>query len=132
VSRVGRWCAIGAVVMGAITLAAWNLGADPSIADGVPEGRQLFHAKGCSGCHAGPESSPDFTIGFPSLAGAPAWAGSRRPGMTDEEYLRESIASPGACISPAFRPGGGPTTGMPQLRLTAAEIDALVGFLLHH
>ena len=69
--------------------------------------------------------------GFPSLADAPAWAGERRQGMTAEEYLRESIASPGAFISPAFRPGGGPTTGMPQLRLAADEIDALVEFLLH-
>ena len=130
-SRIGRWCAIGAVLMGAITLATWNIGADRSVADGAPEGRQLFHAKGCSGCHAGPESSPDLMTGFPSLADAPAWAGKRRQGMTAEEYLRESIASPGVFISPAFQPGGGPTTGMPQLRLAAAEIDALVEFLLH-
>ena len=44
-------------------------------------------------------------------------------------YLAESMRRPDAFISPAWR-GGGPTTAMPQLDLTDAEIDALVDYLL--
>jgi hypothetical protein len=72
-----------------------------------------------------------FGSGFPSLAEAPSWAGERRPGLSAEDYLTESMAAPGVFISPEFSRGqSGPTTGMPQLRLTSEEIDALVVYLL--
>ncbi|MET0908164.1 MAG: cytochrome c, partial [Ilumatobacteraceae bacterium] len=95
------------------------------------DGAQLFQAKGCSSCHAGPGSPATFESGFPSLANATDWAGDRRPGVSAEAYLTESIAAPGVFISPEFHPGqSGPTTGMPALTLSAAEIDALVTYLL--
>jgi hypothetical protein len=50
--------------------------------------------------------------------------------MTAEDYLAESMANPAAFISPAFVGGSGPSTAMPRLALSAAEIDALVGYLL--
>ena len=132
-SPIGRACAIGAVVLAAITVATWERGeqqasVDTAPVDGDPDGAQLFRAKGCAACHAGPESTPAFDE-FPSLADAPSWAGARRQGLTAEEYIAESIRDPGAFISPAWV-GGGPVRAMPQLGLTDAEIAAIVEYLL--
>jgi hypothetical protein len=49
--------------------------------------------------------------------------------MSAEEYLAESIREPYVFISPAFR-AGGPTTAMPMLDVSDAEVDALVNYLL--
>ena len=71
--------------------------------------------------------------GIPSLADAAAWADDRRTNLGAQDYLTESIAAPGVFISPVFQPGqSGPTTAMPQLRLSSEEIDALVAYLLEH
>ncbi len=66
----------------------------------------------------------------PSLFAAPQWAGSRREGMTAEEYMKESIRTPSVFISPAAESGGpaGPT--MPTLTLTDDEIEALADYVL--
>jgi mono/diheme cytochrome c family protein len=130
VSLVGRWCGIAAIALGALTVATWDRGDDPASAEPQLDGAQLFQVKGCASCHAGPGSTTQFGDSFPSLADAPSWAGERRPGMTAEEYLAESMTTPSAFISPAFAGGVGPTTAMPQLRLTTAEVDALVAHLL--
>ena len=66
---------------------------------------------------------------FPSLAAASSWAGSRRAGLSAEEYLDESIREPWAFISPEFD-ASGPTAAMPELGLSDAERDAVVSFLL--
>ncbi len=130
-TRLGRWSAIAAIVLGAVTVLTWRRGEDRGAAAGpMLDGSQLFHAKGCSSCHAGPSSSAAFSNGVPSLADAAAWAGDRREGMSAEDYLAESMRSPSAFISPAFAGGVGPMTAMPLLRLSDAEIDALVEYLL--
>ncbi len=130
-SRLGQWAATGAATLGLITVATWNLGGLSSAADPQLDGGQLFQAKGCATCHTGPDTTASFDAGFPSLANAPDWAGARRPGLTASEYLTESIAAPGVFISPDFRAGqAGPTTAMPQLRLTSEQIDSLVDYLL--
>ncbi len=67
---------------------------------------------------------------FPRSPTASSWAGSRRPGLSAEEYLDESIREPWAFISPEFHASGGPTTAMPELGLSDAERDAVVAFLL--
>jgi mono/diheme cytochrome c family protein len=132
VSPVGRACAICAVVLAVITIATWDRGEGETVADGpttvVADGAQLFRAKGCASCHDGPDSTAQ-SVDFPSLADAPSWAGDRRTGMSAAAYIAQSIREPGAFISPAWV-GGGPTTAMPQLGLTEAEIDAIVGYLL--
>ncbi len=92
-------------------------------------GADLFLAKGCASCHVGPDTTPLFS-GFPSLGDASSWAGDRRPGVSAENYLAESMAAPDVFVSPAFNGGVGPTSGMPQLRLTSDEIDDLVAYLL--
>ena len=134
-SSIGRLCAIGAVVLAVITVATWNRDEEEAVAVGpavdgaaAVDGAQLFQAKGCAGCHAGPDSRPWFDE-FPSLADAPSWAGGRRTGLSAAEYIAESIREPGAFISPAWFEGG-PVTEMPQLALTEAEIAAIVDYLL--
>jgi len=50
--------------------------------------------------------------------------------MSAEEYITQSIRDPIAVISPEFTADGGPTTGMPTLALSDAEVEALVEYLL--
>lgn len=128
-SALGRWCAVAAVMLAATTVAVWDDGA-PQVSGGAGlAGHELFQAKGCAGCHDGPDSTA-LVGGFPSLIGADGWAGDRRPGMSADEYLTESIVEPSAFVSPAFTGGVGPTNGMPNLTLTPDEADELVAYLL--
>jgi mono/diheme cytochrome c family protein len=100
--------------------------AAPAPADTDPgRGRQLFDAKGCVGCHQGPDSGQDH--GFPDLTQVADWAAERRDGYSAAEYVGESIRDPGAFISPAAESG---QTEMPDLGLSDPEIDALVAYLL--
>lgn len=93
--------------------------------DGAPSlGRQLFDAKGCVGCHEGPDSGEAH--GYPDLTEVAVWAADRRDGYSAAEYVGESIRAPGAFTSPA-------ATGdvaMPDLGLSEPEIEALVAYLL--
>jgi mono/diheme cytochrome c family protein len=50
--------------------------------------------------------------------------------MSAADYLRESLRKPTAFVSPAFVDSGGPTSGMPDLGLSDAEIEAVVRYLL--
>lgn len=127
-SWIGRVCAIGAIVLCCVAVAGWN--AAPQAVDAeLDEGAQLFRAKGCAGCHAGPDSATVIG-GFPPLTDSPQWAAQRRPGMDAAAYLTESITEPNAFISPAFTRGSGPTTAMPVLGLAPADVEALVDYLL--
>lgn len=130
-SALGRWAATGAAVLAVIGVATWNQPSATTVTGTKHDGAQLFLVKGCSSCHDGPDTTASIGAGFPSLANAPTWAADRRANLSAEDYLTESIAAPGVFIAPGFRPGqSGPTTGMPQLRLTSNEIDALVNYLL--
>ena len=147
----GRRWAVAAIVAVVATVVAWQREpAAPAAAaaetqvevavetavsvEAVPptlDGAALFRAKGCAACHAGPESAAAINGAFPSLASAPYWAGDRRPDLSAAEYLAQSIREPWAFTSPEFTPGAaGPTTAMPALELTGAEIDAIVEYLL--
>jgi len=75
-------------------------------------GRALFQAKGCVGCHQHNAVNPGSGIAVgPELS-------SR---TYDPDFLRSWLADP-----PAVRPG----TEMPNLRLSAEEIEALIAFLV--
>ena len=87
-------------------------------------GRALFSAKGCPTCHRKAGESNMLEVG-PDLTGLAARAGTRRQGMSAEAYVRESITSPSAFIVPGFE---GRT--MPDLGLSATEIETLTAFLL--
>jgi nitric oxide reductase subunit C len=53
----------------------------------------------CATCHS---LQPDVIIVGPSLAGVAARAASRVPGLSAEQYLRQSILEPGAFVVPGF------------------------------
>jgi hypothetical protein len=61
----------------------------------------------------------------PELSALPQVAGTRRPGLSAEAYVRESIRQPRA-----FRVPGFTDIEMPTLPLTDQELDTLVDFLL--
>ena len=121
--------ALGAMLAIVGTGIGWRDGSEPAPAASAIDGETLFHAKGCATCHTGPTSTASMGE-FPALAGASSWAGRRRPGMSAEEYLAESIREPWAFISPEFHASGGPTTAMPELGLSDVERGAVVAFLL--
>ena len=129
-TRRGAASALGAVLAVVGSWIGWrDAGTESVRAAPVPDGATLFQAKGCATCHSGPASTA--TMGeFPSLADAASWAGSRRPGVSAEDYLDESIREPWAFLSREFDASDGPTTAMPQLGLSDAERDAVVAFLL--
>ena len=126
-SKIGKWAGAMAIVAG-IATAGWDVGSSTSQVPSTASGAALFAAKGCAACHTGPDSVATFGE-FPPLDDALAWAGTRRQGTSGAGYLTESIVAPQAFISPRFEGGAGPTTGMPQLRISPAEVDALVEYL---
>ena len=131
-SRAGLLAAAGALVAALASFVSWQTTSTaPAGADRPPalDGAALFRAKGCATCHDGPDSTAQF-VEFPSLRNAAEWAGDRRAGMSAADYIAESIRTPSVFISPAFVASGGPTTGMPDLAVTDAEVDALVDHLL--
>lgn len=128
------WAAVGAVLSAGVAVVTMLVddGPTPLPAAAVPtllDGPSLFQAKGCATCHTGPDSTSAM-MGFPNLRKASTWAGTRQPGQSAEQYLAESLRSPGVFISPTFEGPQGPTTGMPTLALSEAEIDVLVAYLL--
>jgi cytochrome c oxidase subunit 2 len=90
------------------------------------DGRTLFQRKGCIGCHSVAAAGLQSPMGFaPELSALAQAAPARRPGLTAEAYVRESIRSPQAYIVPGIT-----DVQMPKLPISDAELDALVTFLL--
>ena len=108
------------------------LGLEPTFAVGptfvltpAPDpGRLIFMTKGCSGCHtiAGLSTA---SIG-PDLTHISTVAATRKPSLTAEDYIMESIQDPEAFVVAGFKPL------MPALAggITARELEDLVAFLL--
>ncbi|MSQ33885.1 MAG: c-type cytochrome [Dehalococcoidia bacterium] len=93
--------------------------------DPVARGKALITAQACSACHT--ISSVPGAVGAvgPKLNGVGTTAATRKPGLTAEQYIQESIREPTAYTVQGF------TTGvMPKLPLTDAQISDLVAFLL--
>lgn len=82
------------------------------------EGRILFAALGCGGCHSHPDA-PEHVAAAPDLA-----LESRR---VRQEWLRSYLAAPVAIRPAGARPGTGDQ--MPDFRLDPAEVEALARFL---
>ena len=87
-------------------------------------GKALFTTKGCSACHTLTATGASSTIG-PKLDGIGTAAGTRKPGMAAEAYIRESIQEPQAFIAPGFTAPSPMPTGL----ATGKELDDLVAFL---
>ena len=86
------------------------------------DGRMVFGARGCVGCHQGP-GVDGGSIG-PNLTVVSSVAATRVPGLEAAEYLRQSIRDPQAFVVPGFSPL------MPTLGLSDDEIEAVVTFLM--
>ena len=105
-------------------------GAQPTAAPTTPsggagdaaKGQQLFASLGCSGCH----SSGSNQIVGPGMAGIKARAATRKPGMTAEAYIEESIKSPNAFVVEGFPPNVMPATFG---NLSAEELRNLIAYL---
>lgn len=103
-----------------------EISADLTTEEMVEIGSEIVAGKGtCLGCHA---------IGgggggrFPDLGNIGAVAGSRKPGMSDVEYLAESMYDPNAYIVEGYLPGM-PPIYKPPISLTDEEILTVIAYL---
>jgi cytochrome c551/c552 len=132
---LGSGLLLAALVLASIGALAPAQGASASVpttavaaaSSQVERGRTLFYAKGCVGCHKKQGEAGEVSVG-PDLTGLAVRAGHRKPGMSAEDYVYESIKTPSAFVVPDF--AGLTPFGMPDLGLSDAEIDALTVFLL--
>ncbi len=105
-------------------------GGAASSGDGPVDGEELFEASvlagqaGCITCHS---LTPDKVLVGPSLAGLGSRAGSTVPGLSAEEYLRQSILDPDAYVVEGFEPGR-MLSNWGEV-LSEEEVDALVAYL---
>jgi|GEM_PF-669295 len=89
-------------------------------------GEGVFIAKGCGGCHTIQGLSGAVGQVGPNLTNIGTVAATRKPGLSAEQYMRESIEQPGAFVVSGFAPV------MPALRgtMSEAEYQALVNYLV--
>lgn len=98
--------------------------AEPRASDPIERGKQVYREKNCGSCH---QLGTDGGSVGPPLTHIGSVAETREPGMSGEDYIRESILDPGAYIvpgSPDTMPRG-LTRGMSQ-----EDLDDLVRYLL--
>jgi hypothetical protein len=96
--------------------------------DPVALGQNLFQTKGCIGCHSVSSRGLRSEIGIgPDLSNLRHWASVRKPEMTAEAYVRESIVQPQAFLVPGFRDR---EIEMPVIPVSEPELQAVVVFLL--
>ena len=112
----------------ALAAALWPSAAAPSRAGAEPAtgaltGAQVFRAKGCAGCHDGPESTAPVPVA-PDLGQLRDNAPRRVAHLDAVAYVRQSVHSPQAFVVPGF------DTVMPTLPVSDEELDALVRYLL--
>jgi cytochrome c len=86
----------------------------------------VYNERGCGGCHT--IDGVSAGIVGPNLSQVGSVAGTRKPDLAAEDYLRESILDPNAFLVEGFQPNI-----MPQNfnELIAPEqLDDLIAFLL--
>ena len=130
--RCAELCGAGHAQMGLINnvivqesteFTAWATGQQPTVLDPV----EIFALYGCVACHELASANATGQVG-PSLNGIAGRAANRQPGVSAEDYIRQSILMPNGYIV-----GGFAENIMPQdfgQRMTPPELDALVSFLL--
>lgn len=92
----------------------------------VRVGREIMDGKGlCFTCHTVGKSG---VLRFPDLDGIGNRAASRIPGLSDVEYLAQSLYEPDKFIVPGFNPGM-PAINKPPIALTDDEILAVIAYL---
>jgi hypothetical protein len=103
-----------------------KLGSEMTTADMVKVGREIMEGKGiCLTCHTIGKSG---ALRFPDLAGIGAQAKTRVPGMSDIDYLAQSMYEPTAFVVPGFPPAM-PPVNQPPIGLTDQEILAVIAAL---
>lgn len=89
-------------------------------------GREIMDGKGlCFTCHTVGKSG---VLRFPDLDGIGSRAATRIPGLSDVDYLAQSIYEPDKFIVPGFNPGM-PVINKPPIGLTDDEILAVIAYL---
>jgi hypothetical protein len=102
------------------------LGSDMTTADMVKVGREIMEGKGiCLTCHTIGKSG---ALRFPDLAGIGAQAQNRVPGISDIDYLAQSMYEPTAFVVPGFPPAM-PPVNQPPIALTDQEILCVIAAL---
>jgi cytochrome c5 len=102
------------------------LGSNMTTAEMVKVGRTIMEGKGiCLTCHTIGQSG---ALRFPDLAGIGGRAGSRVPGLSDVEYLAQSMYEPNAHIVEGFPPAM-PPINQPPIGLTDEEILSVIAAL---
>ncbi len=92
----------------------------------VTAGREVMDGKGlCLTCHTIGQTG---ALRFPDLAGIGIRAAERIEGLSDIEYLAESLYDPDAYIVEGFDPGM-PPVNVPPVSLTDQEILAVIAYL---
>ncbi len=102
------------------------LGGDMTTADMVKVGREIMDGKGiCLTCHTIGKTG---ALRFPDLQGIGGRAASRVPGLSDVEYLAQSMYEPTAFVVPGFPPAM-PPVNQPPIGLTDKEILCVIAAL---
>jgi len=102
------------------------LSSDMTTADMTKVGREIMAGKGlCITCHTIGKSG---ALRFPDLDGIGARAANRIPGMSDVDYLAQSMYAPDSYIVEGFNPGM-PVINKPPIGLTDQEILTVIAAL---
>jgi cytochrome c5 len=102
------------------------LAAEMTTADMVKVGREIMEGKGvCLTCHTIGKTG---ALRFPDLAGIDARAKTRVPGLSEIDYLAQSMYEPGAYVVPGFPPAM-PAINKPPIGLTDKEILCVIAYL---
>jgi hypothetical protein len=102
------------------------LGSDMTTADMVKVGREIMEGKGiCLTCHTVGKTG---ALRFPDLGGIGARAGKSVPGLSDVEYLAQSLYEPTAYVVPGFPPAM-PPVNVPPIGLNDQEILCVIAAL---
>jgi mono/diheme cytochrome c family protein len=117
---------MGRVVLICIALAAVLASCAPETpaTEPVARGRQLYRSLGCANCHE--PTLIGQRLG-PPLEHIGTVAAGRRPGVSPDEYVRQSIVDPGVFVVPGYQ------DSMPRdlgRDLSPTDLDALVAYLL--
>jgi cytochrome c2 len=102
------------------------ISADITTDEMVEVGREIAGGKGlCMTCHTIGQTG---ALRFPDLSGVAGRAATRVPGLSDVEYLAQSIYEPDSYIVEGFNPGM-PVINMPPIGLTDQEILVVIAYL---
>jgi hypothetical protein len=89
-------------------------------------GQEIMEGKGlCLTCHTIGKTG---ALRFPDLGGIGAQAKSRVPGLSDIDYLAQSLYEPESYIVPGFNPGM-PVINKPPIGLNDQEILCVIAYL---